>query len=100
MIRFRVISEVEAQHTEEIEHMKKEMQKQEYLYNESLFENKVLKDKNKELDKNAEELKESWKMAEEELEKRYNTEVNKAYGMVEQEKLLKKQAEKRIEREK
>ena len=30
------------------------------------------------------------------MEKKYNMEVNKAYAMVEQEKLLKKQAEKRI----
>ena len=39
------------------------MQKHEYLYNESLFENKVLKDKNKELEKEVEQLKESWRMA-------------------------------------
>ena len=39
------------------------MQKHEYLYNECLFENKVLKDKNKELEKEVEQLKESWRMA-------------------------------------
>ena len=72
------------------------MQKHEYLYNECLFENKVLKDKNKELEKEVEQLKESWTMGQEEMEKKYNMEVNKAYGLVEQEKLLKKQAEKRI----
>ena len=57
MIRFRVISEVEAQHHEEIETFKREVQKQEFLNNENMFDIKVLRDKNSELVKEIERLK-------------------------------------------
>lgn len=60
------------------------------MNNESMYEIKVLREKNTQYEREIEEMKSNFKEMEEEMSAAHIREVNRVYGLLEQEKLARK----------